>query len=103
MAGPDNPPVLPASFGRIASISIAMPSSVFMRANPSAPALTTSRAIATMSVTSGESFTIIGSSPPMFLRTDSTTAREATGSQEKTRPRFSTLGQEIFTSIPLKP
>jgi len=87
----------------MASISIAIPSKVFISANPSAPALITSPAIETISVTSGESFTMIGSSPPTFLLTDSTTDFEATGSQAKTIPRFSTFGQEILTSIPLIP
>ena len=76
---------------------------MFISAKPSAPALITSPAIETISVTSGESFTIIGSSPPTFLLTDSTTDLEATGSQAKTIPLFSTFGQEIFTSIPLIP
>ncbi|CAB4943090.1 unannotated protein [freshwater metagenome] len=69
-----------------------------MRANPSAPAEITSPAIATISVTSGDNLTMIGNSPPRVRRTTSTTARDAIGSQAKTCPRLSTLGQEIFTS-----
>ena len=74
-----------------------------MSARPSAPASTTPRAIDTKSVTSGESFAIMGSSPPIVRRTPSMTRREASGSQAKTRPLFSTLGHEMFTSIALIP
>ncbi|CAB5119204.1 unannotated protein [freshwater metagenome] len=56
-----------------------------------------------MSVTSGESLAIIGNSPPIVRRTPSITFLDASGSQAKTRPRFSTLGQEIFTSMALIP
>ena len=103
MAGPDNPPVLPPKCGRIVSTLITIPRTVFMSANPSAPASTTPRAIETRSVTSGESFAIIGSSPPIILRTPSITRLEASGSQAKTNPRFSTFGQEILTSMALIP
>ena len=46
---------------------------------------------------------MIGISPPMVRRTPSITRREASGSQAKTIPRFSTLGQEILTSSALIP
>ena len=82
---------------------ITIPKTVLIRAKPSAPASTTPRAIDTKSVTSGESLAIIGSSPPIVRRTPSITRREASGSQAKTRPRFSTLGHEIFTSMALIP
>ena len=39
----------------------------------------------------------------MVLRTPSITRRELSGSHANTRPRFSTLGQEIFTSTALIP
>ena len=62
IAGPDRPPVTPASTGRIVSVSIAMPSSVLIIDRPSAPADTHARAIATMSVTSGDSLAKTGMS-----------------------------------------
>ena len=57
----------------------------------------------TKSVTSGESFAIIGSSPPRVRLTPSMTRLDASGSHAKTSPRFSTFGQEIFTSTALIP
>ena len=56
-----------------------------------------------MFVTSGDNFATIGNSPPIFLRTDSITAVAVSGWQANTWPRFSTLGQEIFTSTALIP
>ena len=85
------------------STLITIPKTVLIKAKPSAPASTTPLAIDTRSVTSGDSFAIIGSSPPIVLRTPSTTRREASGSHAKTKPRFSTLGHEIFTSMALIP
>ena len=76
---------------------------MLIKAKPSAPASTTPRAIETKSVTSGESFAIIGSSPPIVRLTPSITRLEASGSHAKTNPRFSTLGHEILTSIALMP
>ena len=52
----------PASTGRIVTVSIAMPSSVLIIESPSAPAATQAPAIATMSVTSGDSFANTGMS-----------------------------------------
>ena len=46
---------------------------------------------------------MIGNSPPIVRLTPSITFLEASGSQANTRPRFSTLGHEIFTSIALIP
>ena len=103
MAGPESPPVFPPKCGRMVSTLITIPRTVLIKANPSAPASTTPRAIDTKSVTSGESFAMIGSSPPIVRRTPSITRREASGSQAKTSPLFSTLGQEIFTSMALMP
>ena len=80
-----------------------MPRTVLISANPSAPESTTPRAIDTKSVTSGDNFAIIGSSPPIVRRTPSITRRDASGSQAKTNPRFSTLGQEMLTSMALRP
>ena len=85
---------------------ITIPRTVLIRANPSAPASITPRAIETISVTSGESLAIIGRSPPMVRRTPSITVCADSRWQAKTMPRFSTLGQEIFTSsaeIPATP
>ena len=62
IAGPDRPPVVPASTGRIVTVSIVMPSSVLIIDSPSAPAAMQARAIATMSVTSGDSFANTGMS-----------------------------------------
>ena len=103
MAGPDNPPVFPPKCGRMVSTLITMPRTVLISAKPSAPESTTPRAIDTKSVTSGDSFAIIGSSPPIVRRTPSITRRDASGSQAKTKPRFSTFGQEMLTSIALSP
>ena len=103
IAGPDKPPVLPPKCGFIESILITIPRTVLISANPSAPASTTPLAMAGRSVTSGESLAMIGSSPPIVLRTPSITRRELSGSQANTRPRFSTLGQEILTSTALIP
>ena len=57
----------------------------------------------TRSVTSGDNLAIIGNSPPIVLRTPSITRLDASGSQAKTNPLFSTLGQEILTSMALMP
>ena len=80
-----------------------IPKTVLINASASAPASTTPLAIDGRSVTSGESLAIIGKSPPIVLRTPSITRREASGSQANTSPRFSTFGQEIFTSTALIP
>ncbi len=62
MAGPDSPPVVAASTGRIVSMSITMPSMVLISESPSAPAATQALAISTMSVTSGDSLANTGMS-----------------------------------------
>ena len=80
-----------------------MPSTVLISASASAPASTTPLAISGRLVTSGDSFAMMGSSPPIVFRTPSITRLEASGSQAKTKPRFSTLGQEILTSSALIP
>src|SRR5215472_12906286 len=61
-AGPYSPPVVPARTGRRVAGSIVMPSRVLIIDRPSAPALTQALAIATMSVTSGDSFANTGMS-----------------------------------------
>ena len=77
-----------------------------MRASPSAPASTTSRAISVISVTSGVSFAIIGTSPPILRRTADIASLAVVGLHANTCPLFSTFGQEILTSkavIPATP
>ena len=80
-----------------------IPRRVFISAKPSTPALITAPAISVISVTSGDNFAIIGSSPPIFRLTDSITATAVSGWQAKTCPLFSTFGHEIFTSTALIP
>ena len=80
-----------------------IPSKVFITLKPSAPAFTTARAISVMSVTSGESLANKGILAETFLLTVLITSAAAVGSHAKTCPRFSTLGQEILTSIPTTP
>ena len=89
----------PASAGRIVVGSMTMPSSVLMSDSPSAPASTTDRATATMSVTSGDSLARTGTADWVARRTAWTTVAAATGSHAKTWPRSSTLGQEMLTSM----
>ena len=98
MAGPERPPVIPASAGRIVSVSITTPSVVLIIDSASAPAAMTAPATSTMSVTSGESLASTGTVELVLRRTALITCAEAIGSQANTRPRLSTLGQEIFTS-----
>src|SRR6266545_7905397 len=93
IAGPDRPPVIPASTGRIVVVSIAMPSSVLIIDRPSAPASTQERATATMSVTSGESLANTGTLAGVASRTARSTDAAAYGSQAKTWPREATFGQ----------
>ena len=99
-AGPDSPPVTPASCGRSRSVSMTMPSRVLIMVSPSAPAFTHAWATSTMSVTSGVSLAKIGMSRGSCSRTSATTLAEASGSQANTRPRLATLGQEMLTSTP---
>ena len=79
MAGPESPPVFPASFGRMVFVSITIPRTVLISANESAPAATTSCAISTILVTSGVNFAIIGNSPPIFRLTACIAARAVSG------------------------
>ena len=77
---------------------IAIPFRVFISETQSAPPASTAFAIATMSVTLGESFTIIG------RRVEDLTFRvivkASSGSAPNAMPPLQTLGQEIFTSMP---
>ena len=74
-----------------------------MTDRPSAPASTQARAIAVMSVTSGESFAKTGTPGRCWRRTAATTSAAARGSQAKTWPRSSTLGQVMLTSTIARP
>ena len=60
-------------------VSITIPRTVLIRASESAPADITSSAISTILVTSGVNLAIIGSSPPIFLRTASIAALAVVG------------------------
>ena len=69
MAGPETPPVTPASAGRMVVVLITIPSSVLITETPVAPAWETDLAMSTMSVTSGDSFAKIGILLSLFRRT----------------------------------
>src|SRR6266487_1102774 len=101
--GPDKPPVIPASTGRMVSGSIAIPSNVLIIARPSAPAATHERATVTISVTSGDSLANTGMSYLARPRTASMTDADASGSHANTCPRSATFGHEMFTSIAVTP
>src|SRR5215469_13022752 len=103
IAGPDSPPVSPARCGRIVSVSMTMPSRVLIIESPSAPADTHALATATMSVTSGDSLANTGRSYLAWPRTASMTAAESSGLAANTRPRCSTFGHEMLTSIAVTP
>src|ERR1700722_3979585 len=85
MAGPERPPESPARAGRNVTGSIAIPGSVLPMERPSAPAATQARAIATMSVTSGESLAKTGMSYRADPRTEATTVLPA-GAASPDRP-----------------
>ena len=99
-AGPESPPVTPASWGRSRSVSMTMPSSVLIMVSPSAPALSAAWAMVTMSVTSGVSLAKIGVSAGSRSRTSRTTRSDDSASQAKTSPRLATFGHEMLTSTP---
>ncbi len=71
------------------------------RVSPCAPESTHARAIATMSVTSGESLANTGT--PALRRTAEMTSPAARASHAKTVPRSSTLGQLMLTSSIVMP
>src|SRR5450631_4187410 len=100
MAGPDSPPVTPATWGRSRSVSMTMASRVLIIVSPSAPAFTQARAISTMSVTSGLSLAKTGMLRGSCSRTRAMTLADDSGSQAKTSPRLATSGQEMLTSTP---
>ena len=91
IAGPENPPIVLAITGRRRTGSMRMPSIVLMRHNPSAPARSHARAIATMSVTLGDSLMTTG-----LARV---TSAAASGDVPNDIPPCRTLGHETFTSI----
>src|SRR5690606_21986416 len=76
---------------------------VLMRVRPSAPASTQASAMVTMSVTSGASLAKTGTPGRTWSRTARTTDAAAAGCQANTRPRSSTLGQAMLTSMPAMP
>ena len=96
IAGPDNPPVTLASTGRRVFTSIAIPTNVLMSESASAPASTQALAMATTSVTLGESLTIKGLL--VAARQAATTPAAQAGSLPKRMPPSLTLGHEIFIS-----
>ena len=96
IAGPESPPTTRASFGRRVSASIAMPSSVLMSETASAPSASTARAISTMSVTFGLSFTISGRC--VAARHARTTDAAAAQSVPNAIPPASTFGHEMLSS-----
>src|SRR5450631_3539871 len=100
MAGPDSPPVTPATWGSNRSVSMTIASRVLIMVSPSAPALTQARAISTMSVTSGLSLAKMGMLFGSVSRTRAMTWADERGSHAKTSPRLATLGQEMLTSTP---
>ncbi len=101
MAGPDSPPNTLPSAGRRASMSIAIPSRVFIMDMASAPASSAAFAMATMSVTLGESFGMTGSE--VACLTARTTLPTDAGSAPKCMPPRATLGQDTFSSMPATP
>ena len=99
--GPERPPVMLPSTGRNLLMSISMPSSVLMSDTASAPAASTALAIATMSVTFGESLRMTG----FFVcaLASRTTAEAASGSVPKTMPPSLTFGHETLSSMAATP
>ena len=95
-AGPDRPPVVLAMTGRRVRRSMRMPISVLIRLRPSAPASAQALAMATMSVTLGDSFMITGLVVTAF--TARVTSAAQAGSVPKLMPPWWTLGQEMLTS-----
>ena len=78
-------------------MSIRMPSSVLIRQMPSAPASSHARAIATMSVTLGESLMKTGFVVTAF--TARVTSAAHSGDVPNDMPPWRTLGHETLTSI----
>src|SRR5580692_2888733 len=103
IAGPDSAPYVPASAGRIVTVSMAIPSSALTSESPAAPAAAQVPATATMSVTSGDSLANTGMSYLAPPRTAATTPAAACGSRANTRPASSALGQERLTSMAVTP
>src|SRR6266702_144769 len=103
MAGPDRPPYLPASAGRMVAGSMTMPSSVLISDRPSAPDATQALATATMSVTSGDSLAKTGMSYLALPRTAAITLPARCGSSANGCPASSASGQDRLTSMAVTP
>ncbi len=99
MAGPDTPPSRLLRIGLPLSTSITMPGpTVLISVRPSAPAAATARAISTMLVTFGDSFTKTGMD--VAALTAEVAAAAALGSSANDGPNSAeTFGHETFTSI----
>ena len=95
--GPEKPPITLAITGRRRAISMRMPSIVFIKQIPSAPASSHAFAIATMSVTLGESLMYTGL--VVTALTARVTSAAASGDVPNDIPPWRTLGQLTFTSI----
>src|SRR5208337_3079182 len=72
IAGPERPPVINRSLGRLFAISIAIPTKVFTAEIASAPASSHARANSRISVTLGESLTHRGRRRDAFLTSEVT-------------------------------
>ncbi len=96
MHGPDTPPVAFARIGLPVVMSKRIPTSVLMRLRASAPASTQALAMATISVTLGESFTTIGLS--LNSRSLLISRKRARGSVPTDMPPCETLGQLTLIS-----
>src|SRR3990170_5442697 len=101
MAGPDKPPVTLASRGFHVSVSIDMPSNVFITDRPSAPSSSHTLAKEAISVTFGDSFIRTGN--VVAFLTICTTLRVDSMSVPKAIPPSLTFGQDILTSSPSTP
>src|SRR5574341_1332295 len=101
IAGPDSPPVHEASFGRRVSTSMAMPTTVLISDTAVAPPAWAALAVSAMSVTFGDSFTMVGKW--VDPRTARVTSNTAAGDWPKLIPPCLTLGHDTFTSIAWTP
>ncbi len=101
MAGPERPPKVPRKIGRRVSISMAMPRRVFISEMASAPASSTARAMAAMSVTLGDNLTMSGSWECCLTKV--VTLDAAMVHAPKAMPPVLTFGQEMLTSSALTP
>ena len=95
-AGPDTPPVRFEMIGSPVRMSMRMPTSVLIRLSASAPDSTAARAMPAMSVTFGDSLTIIGLE--VSLRRWPIRRLSATGSVPTLMPPCDTFGQLTLIS-----